>query len=266
MPPSGGSGSANGWTTVPSGAGGARSARFSAIVLPVTVMQSPCSSPASSSSCITTCTPPTRSRSRHHEPARPGGRRPGAGTRARDAVEVVELERRRRASRAIASRCSTAFVDPASAITTAIAFSNACPREDVAGAGSVARAAARHRDARSRARGPRAGSRRRAGTPRRAATCPSASAAAAIVFAVYMPAHDPVGRGRRRARSASSSSSSSCPCAWAPTASNTSWIVMSRSLVRAGQDRAAVEEDRRAGSAAPSPSACPARSCRSRRS
>ena len=37
-----------GCTTVPSGAGGSMSARFSAIVLPVTVTSSPCSSPSSS--------------------------------------------------------------------------------------------------------------------------------------------------------------------------------------------------------------------------
>ncbi len=40
--------------------GGSRAARFSATVLPVTVRQSPCRSPASSSSRITTGTPPTR--------------------------------------------------------------------------------------------------------------------------------------------------------------------------------------------------------------
>ena len=48
MPPTAWSGSDSGWTTSPSGAGGSRSARFSAIVLPVTVRQSPCSRPASS--------------------------------------------------------------------------------------------------------------------------------------------------------------------------------------------------------------------------
>ena len=41
-----------------------------------------------------------------------------------DAVEVVELQGTR-ASWAIASRCSTALVEPPSAMTTAIAFSNA---------------------------------------------------------------------------------------------------------------------------------------------
>ncbi len=62
-PPSAWMGSASGWTTSPSGAGGSSAARFSATVRPVTVRQSPCSSPASSSSRITTGTPPMRSRS-----------------------------------------------------------------------------------------------------------------------------------------------------------------------------------------------------------
>ena len=56
---------------------------------------------------------------------------------------------------------------------------------------------------------------------------PSASAAAAMVFAVYMPAHDPV-VGHAARSTASSSSSLMVPFPWAPTASNTSWMVMSR--------------------------------------
>ena len=50
-------------STLPSRSGGLMSARFSAIVLPVTVRQSPCSRPASSSAFMTTGTPPTRSMS-----------------------------------------------------------------------------------------------------------------------------------------------------------------------------------------------------------
>ena len=57
---------------------------------------------------------------------------------------------------------------------------------------------------------------------------PIASAAAAIVLAVYIPAHDPVvGHAARSTWSSSSSLIVPFPCA--PTASNTSWIVMSRS-------------------------------------
>ena len=51
------------WMIAPSGSGGAISARFSAIVLPVTVSASPCSRPASSSARRTTGTPPMRSMS-----------------------------------------------------------------------------------------------------------------------------------------------------------------------------------------------------------
>ena len=56
---------------------------------------------------------------------------------------------------------------------------------------------------------------------------PSASPAAAIVFAVYMPAHEPV-VGHAARSMPRSSASSIAPFACAPTASNTSWIVMSR--------------------------------------
>ena len=42
IPPSEWIGASRGWTTTPSGPGGSISARFSAIVLPVTVMTSPC--------------------------------------------------------------------------------------------------------------------------------------------------------------------------------------------------------------------------------
>ena len=56
---------------------------------------------------------------------------------------------------------------------------------------------------------------------------PSASPTQAIVFAVYMPAHEPV-VGHAARSIARSSSSSIVPFAWAPTASNTSWIVTSR--------------------------------------
>ncbi len=116
-------GSVSGCTTRPSGPGGASASRFSAIVLPVTVRQSPCSSPASS-------------RWLHHD------------RHAADRVEIDHVEPTARlevgdvrdteptalksssvsstfASFAIARRCSTAFVDPPSALVTAIAFSNA---------------------------------------------------------------------------------------------------------------------------------------------
>ena len=91
MPPCAWIGSPSGCTTSPSGAGGSRASRFSAIVLPVTVRQSPCSRPASSSSRITTCTPPTAIEVDHVVLA--VGLHVGDVRHARtDAVEVVELE------------------------------------------------------------------------------------------------------------------------------------------------------------------------------
>ncbi|CAB4845544.1 unannotated protein [freshwater metagenome] len=118
---------ANGFSTEykmsPSAAGGAISAKFSAIVLPVTVRQSPCNNPASRSARITTGIPPTLSTSVITK--RPNGlRSPRSGTRAPIRLKSSSV-RSTSASCAIASKCSTAFVDPPSAITTVIAFSKA---------------------------------------------------------------------------------------------------------------------------------------------
>ena len=110
-------------TTSPSGAGGLIASRFSATVLPVTVRQSPCSSPASSSAFMTTGTPPCRSTS--FMTYWPNGlRSPRCGTRSAIRLKSASC-RSTSASWAMASRCSTTFVDPPYAITTAIAFSNA---------------------------------------------------------------------------------------------------------------------------------------------
>ena len=99
------------------------SARFSAIVRPVTVRTSPCIRPASSRAFITTGTPPTRSTSVMTYC-------PNGLTSARcGTFSPIRLKssstRSTSASWAMASRCSTAFVEPPNAITTAIAFSNA---------------------------------------------------------------------------------------------------------------------------------------------
>ena len=94
----------------PSGAGGSRAARFSATVRPVTVRQSPCSSPASSSSRMTTGTPPMRSRSTMWY--FPWGLVSARwGTRAATLLKSSSA-RSTRASLAMASRWSTALVDP----------------------------------------------------------------------------------------------------------------------------------------------------------
>jgi len=135
------------------------------------------------------------------------------------------IESSTRASFAIASRCSTALVDPPSAITTAIAFSNASRVRICRG---------RTPSARRRITVPplaRAASSRRGsvagGDAEPGSDSPSASTAAAMVFAVYMPAHEP-GPGHAVRSSSFSSSGVMDPAETLPTASNTSWIVTSR--------------------------------------
>ncbi len=123
IPPCSWIGALSGCTTSPSGAGAARTARFSATVFPVTVTQSPWSNPASRSSCITTCTPPTRSRSvMWYFPC--GFMSAMCGTRAPTRLKSSSSSSTP-ASLAMARRCRTALVDPPTAMVTAIAFSNA---------------------------------------------------------------------------------------------------------------------------------------------
>ena len=109
--------------TSPSASNGVSSARFSAIVFPVTVRQSPCKKPASRSARRTTGIPPTRSISvMTYLPK--GLRSPNSGVR-----ELIRWKSSRvrstSASLAIAKRWSTALVEPPSAITTVMAFSKA---------------------------------------------------------------------------------------------------------------------------------------------
>ena len=127
-----------------------------------------------------------------------------------------------RASLAIASRCSTAFVDPPSAEVTAIAFSNASlvmiwrgviPRRNMLTTASPARRASPSRRA-SIAGGDAVPGRLK----------PIASAIELIVLAVNMPPHAP-SPGHALRSISSSSSSLIVPAAHAPTASNT--LVMS---------------------------------------
>ena len=94
---------------------------------------------------------------------------------------------------------------------------------------------------------------------------PIASAAAAIVFAVYMPAHEPGGR----ARAALDRPELVVGHRAVRVRADRLEHVLDRDVapvVVPGQDRAAVEEDRRQVEPARSPSACRAGSCRSRRS
>ena len=193
MPPCTWIGALSGCTTSPSGAGGSSASRFSAMVLPVTVRQSPWSIPASSSSRITTGTPPMRSMSTMwYLPC--GFVSAMCGTIAPMRLKSSSSSSTR-ASCAMASRCSTALVEPPSAITTAIAFSNAS--FVMIWRGRIP-SSMRFRTARplSYAKS----SRRRstaAGAALPGSDMPIASPTDAIVLAVNMPAHDPsVGHAR----------------------------------------------------------------------
>ena len=124
MPPVACSGASSGRSTVPSSSRRSeRRTSSSPSVRPVTVSASPCSSPASSSARMTTGTPPMRSTS--FMTNWPKGRTSAmCGTRLPMRSKSSSVSSTR-ASRAMASRCRTALVEPPSAMTTAIAFSNA---------------------------------------------------------------------------------------------------------------------------------------------
>ena len=97
--------------------------RFCAIVLPVHVRQSPCSSPRTSSTLSSCGRPPAASKSPAYECAPCGLRLESSGTRSPIALKSSTVSATS-ASRAMASRCSTAFVEPPSANMTVMAFSN----------------------------------------------------------------------------------------------------------------------------------------------
>ena len=109
----------------------ARPARFSASVLPVTVMQSPCRNPRSSRYFISAGVPPTSCRSScTYVPL--GFRSASSGTRSLDALEVVERRAARRPPAPSRSGAARRWSIRRRAITSTIAFSNAFARQDVA--------------------------------------------------------------------------------------------------------------------------------------
>ena len=122
------------------------------------------------------------------------------------------------ASWAIASKCKTAFVEPPSAITTAIAFSNACLVIMSLGLISL--------DMRFIIASPAFNE--SSNLLDETASCaellgklkPSASIADAMVLAVYIPPHDP-GPGIAEDSMSKSSISEIEPCECSPTASKT---------------------------------------------
>ena len=122
------------------------------------------------------------------------------------------------ASEAMASRCSTALVDPPRALTTAMAFSNASRVRM-----SLGRISLRSRFSTATPLAWAKSSRRLSGAggdDDPGSAMPRASATAAMVLAVNMPAHDP-SLGQAPHSISLSSASSMSPAACAPTASNT---------------------------------------------
>ena len=186
-PPSTLIGALNGCTTTPSGAGGLISAKFSAMVLPVTVITSPCNKPASNNIFNTTGTPPMRSRSvMWNFP--PGFMSAICGTFAAMRLKSSRFSSTP-ASLAIANKCNTAFVLPPKAFASAIAFSNAffvrmslgrIPSRNIFTTASPARRASTSR------RESIAGAEAEPGNDN-----PSASPIDDIVFAVNIPPHAP---------------------------------------------------------------------------
>ena len=131
----------------------------------------------------------------------------------------------------MASRCSTALVEPPVAATAATAFSSAARvtmrrgRRSLRTRSSTSSPAPRAAPAFSAAM---------AGTPLACiGDTPSSSQTVAIVFAVNWPPQAP-GPGQAASSRAPSSASVIRPAACAPTASKTSWMVTSRPSQRPG--------------------------------
>mmetsp|Transcript_80 Transcript_80/g.178 ORF Transcript_80/g.178 Transcript_80/m.178 type:complete len:206 (-) Transcript_80:693-1310(-) len=173
-------------TSCPSDRGG-HPARFSAIVLPVTVMQEPSTRPSSMRYLSTAGVPPILwTSSMTYLPE--GLRSAMKGTLSEHAWKSSRVSSTPAAS-AMAIRCSTALVDPPSAITVTIAFSNAARVMMSLGLRSslrrfrIAAPAIRHS---SIFRGSSAGMELLYGS-----VMPRASMAVAMVLAVYMPPQAP---------------------------------------------------------------------------
>ena len=135
------------------------------------------------------------------------------------------------ASRANASRCKTALVDPPVAATPAIAFSNEARFTTSSGRRFSRRSWTTCAPAARVAAALRGSSAGMLAYPTGAR--PSSSVASAMVFAVYWPPHAP-GPGQATSSSSCRARSGILPAACAPTASKTSWMVTSRSSNRPG--------------------------------
>jgi hypothetical protein len=135
------------------------------------------------------------------------------------------------ASRATASRCSTAFVEPPDAATAAMAFSSpslVIMRSGVRPSSSASTTSRPQRSATSPFLPSSAGT-----IELPMGEIPSTSKAMAMVFAVNWPPHAPA-PGEALPSNSDSSSSDMSPAACEPTASKTSWIVTSCPWKRPG--------------------------------
>ena len=221
-PPCGFTGSSTVETTSCPAASAARAAS-SATVRPVTVAAPPSSSPAPSSRAASSRTPPAACMS-------VATKRPHGFMSAITGVRALMRSKSSRssstpASRATASRCSTALVDPpvATARVTPLVMD---ARVRICRAVTPRRTRSTARRPQSRATPALAGS--VAGTePLPIGEMPIASKTVAMVLAVNCPPHEPA-PGHAARSSSSRSSSLMRPAAHAPIPSNTSWMVTSR--------------------------------------
>ena len=215
-PPVGVIGSDSGRTTSWSGASAAACAS-SPMVRPVTVTWSDCRTPASCSRCASSRLPPARYRSVATK--RPPGFRSASNGVAPLMRSKSSMVMSTPASRAMASRCSTALVEPPVAATDAMPFSSAARVMIWRG----------RRSARTRSMMMRPDSRAAssfssfiAGTALRLiGEMPMNSQTVAMVLAVNWPPQAP-GPGHAASSRAFNCASVIRPAAWAPTASKTS--------------------------------------------
>ena len=152
---------------------------------------------------------------------RPAGRISAICGVRREILSISARPNSMPASPASAGTCRHAFVEPPSAAATVIAFSNDAFVRIMDGRRSFSSASTRVAAAR-RTIASRAGS-AAAAMPCPGTVSPSASEMLAIVFAVYMLAHEPL-PGSATHSSSVRSSRLILPVAWAPMPSYTSWI------------------------------------------
>ena len=206
-------------TSCPSGYSISEFARFSATVLPVTVMQSPWRRPASRSIFMSGIVPPILTNSAMtYFPL--GLRSASTGTRFPISVKS-SMDNSTSAECAIARRCSTALVEPPRAITTVMAFSKALrvmiSRGRIPFSNKWSTAAPASKLSRFLS------SLIAAWAELLGRLMPRASMADAMVLAVYIPPQDPA-PGMAVSSTSCNSSSEYSPLACLPTASNTDTI------------------------------------------